>query len=102
MKQPRLSDLAIDREGTKRIRASIAKTKKVKITINIYEDSLELLKKIAGETGTPYQKLLNLVLKEGLKRRNDSESRLDRLEREIEKLKKKVAVKRAHGSLPSL
>ncbi len=90
MKQPKISDLEIDRKGTDQIRGRFAKSRKIKITINIDEDSLELLKEMSGKTGAPYQKLLNQVLKEGLKRRDGAETRLDRLEKELEKLKKKV------------
>lgn len=88
MKQPKVSDLVIDRKGTKRIRADAANTKKVKITINIDHDSLEAIQEMASSTGGSYQKLLNQVLRDGLKRRNDSESRLDRIERELQRLKK--------------
>jgi predicted DNA binding CopG/RHH family protein len=91
MKQPKLGDLVLDQKGTKEIRSKMAKTKKIKITINIDEDSLDILRDISEKSGAPYQKLLNQVLREGLRKRRESESRLDRIEREIEKLKKKVA-----------
>ena len=91
MRQPKLSDLVFDQKGTKEIRAKIAKTKKIKITINIDQDSLDVLHEISGKTGASYQKLLNQVLREGLKKRLESESRLDRIEKELKKLKKKLA-----------
>jgi predicted DNA binding CopG/RHH family protein len=91
MRQPKMSDLVIDRKGTKRLRAEVAKTKKVKITINIDQDSLNALRKMAGTTGAPYQRLLNQILKKGLRKRGQSDSRLDRIERELAKLKKKAA-----------
>ncbi|MBI1821888.1 MAG: BrnA antitoxin family protein [Nitrospirae bacterium] len=91
MKQPKLSDLILDKKGTKEIRAKMAKTKKIKITINIDQESLDALRKISGKTGAPYQKLLNQFLKEGLKTRVKSESRLDRIEREVKQIKKKIA-----------
>jgi predicted DNA binding CopG/RHH family protein len=91
MKQPRLNDLVIDRKGTKRMRAEAAKVKKIKITINIDQDSLEALRGMAGKAGASYQKLLNQILKEGLSKRSDAESRLDRIERELELLKRKRA-----------
>lgn len=91
MKQPNLSDLVLDQKGTNELRAKMAKTKKIKITINIDEDSLDTLREISEKSGAPYQKLLNQALREGLKKRLESESRLDRIERELEKLKKKVA-----------
>jgi len=91
MKQPKLTELTLDTRGTKLLRAEAAKSKKIKITINIDQDSLYLLKRMADKTGAPYQKLLNQILKEGLKNDDRSESRLDRIEKELEKLKKKVA-----------
>lgn len=91
MKQPKLSDLVMDMKGTKEIRAKMTKAKKIKITINIDEDSLSLLRKLSGDTGAPYQSLLNQVLKEGLSKRSATESRLERIEKELEKLKRKVA-----------
>ncbi len=90
MKQPKLSDLKYDREGTKRIRTLAAGAKKVKITINIDQESLEALRDMAGKAGASYQKLLNQILKEGLKKHEDSESRLDRIEKELERIKKKI------------
>ena len=91
MKQPKLTDLVLDRKGTKSIRAQADKTQKIKITINIDQDSLETLRKMAGSTGASYQKLLNQILKEGLSEHATSESRLNRLEKELEKLKRKIA-----------
>lgn len=91
MKQPKMNDLVMDHKGTKRMHDQMARTKKIKITINIDQDSLEALKELSGKTGAPYQKLLNQILKEGLHKRDQAESRLDQLERELEKLKKKVA-----------
>ncbi len=91
MKQPKLSDLKIDTKGTKAIRKMIAKAKKIKITVNVDEDLLVELKHMAEEMGTPYQSLLNRVLKDAVMTKKDEGSRLDRLEREIERLKKKVS-----------
>ena len=91
MKQPKLSNLKMDSKGTKLIRTEFAKSKKIKITINIDQESLELLKNKAEKTGAPYQRILNQILKEGLSQQSYSESRLDRIEKELEKLKKKVA-----------
>ncbi len=55
------------------------------------QDSLELLRKISCKTGAPYQKLLNQILKEGLWKREKSESRLDRIEKDLAKPKKILA-----------
>ena len=91
MKQPKLNDLVVDPRGTKQMRSQMKKARRIKITINIDEDSLVLLRKISGQTGAPYQQLLNQVLKEGLSRRSDAESRLDRIERELKRIKRKIA-----------
>lgn len=91
MKQPKLSDLKIDAKGTKAIRKIMAKSKKIKITVNVDEDLLFELRKMADAQGTPYQTLLNKVLKDAVHLKKEEGSRLDRLEREIERLKKKIS-----------
>ena len=91
MRQPRLSNLQIDRVGTEKIRAEMAKKKSIKITINIDAESLLVLKGMARETGVPYQRLLNRLLKNGLKKRDTFETRLDRLEQELKRMKRKFA-----------
>jgi len=91
MKQPKLSDLKIDTKGTKAIRKLMAKAKKIKITVNVDEDLLVELKHMAEETGTPYQSLLNRILKDAVFNKKNEGSRLDRLEREFERLKKKIS-----------
>ena len=90
MKQPKLSDLKVDTRGTKQIRRMMAKSKKIKITVNVDEDILTSLKKMAEQSGAPYQSLLNKLLRESLVEKQQDGSRLDRLEREIEKLKRKL------------
>lgn len=90
MKQPKLSDLRIDRASTRRIRAA-AKKGFVKITINIDRDSLALLRAMADETGVPYQRFLNILLKESLKGRETIQSRVGRLEHELKKVKRRLA-----------
>ncbi len=91
MKQPRLSDLKIDTKGTKALRKMMTKAKKIKITVNVDEDLLTELRQMAEETGTPYQSLLNKVLKDAVLGKKAEGSRLDRLEREVERLKKKIS-----------
>ncbi len=90
MKEPRLSDLRVDEKGTKLVRRKMAVSKSIKITINIDRNILAILRSKAAETGVPYQRLLNRVLKEALLKSRDSASRLDRLEREVETLKKRI------------
>lgn len=91
MKQPKLSELKIDTKGTKALRKMMTKAKKIKITVNVDEDLLTELKQMAEETGTPYQSLLNKVLKDAVMGKKAEGSRLDRLEREVERLKKKIS-----------
>jgi len=91
MKQPKLSNLKIDAKGTKALRKMMTKTKKIKITVNVDEDLLTELRRMSEETGTPYQALLNKVLKDAVMDKKTEGSRLDRLEREVERLKKKIS-----------
>ena len=88
MRQPRPSDLVMDRKGTRRIRVEAAKGTKIKITINIDQGSMDALRQLADKTGTPYQRLFNQILREGLDGRKEAESRLDRVERELARIKK--------------
>lgn len=46
---------------------------------------------MAQETGVPYQRLLNSLLKEGVKGRETIQSRMDRLEHELKKVKRNLA-----------
>jgi len=91
MKKPRISDLKIDSGETSRIRRMAAKAKAIKITINIDAANLATLKKEAELTGIPYQRLLNQVLKEALSNRESAEARLEKLEREVAQMKRKLA-----------
>ena len=91
MKQPKLSDLKIDVKGTKQMRARMAKARKIKITVNIDEDILESLRDTADASGIPYQSLLNRLLRESVEKASDNDSRLEKLEREVQALKKKVS-----------
>lgn len=91
MKKPKLSDVCIAVRGTKSVRKMIAKSKKTKITINLDENLLVEIRKMADSMGTPYQTFLNKVLKDAISLKLSEGSRLDRLERELERLKKKIA-----------
>ncbi len=91
MKQPKLSDLRVDTKGTKVMREKMAKARKIKITINIDEDVLESVRGKADESGIPYQSLLNRLLREAVEKASGNDSRLEKLEREVQALKKKVS-----------
>lgn len=91
MKQPKLSDLELDAEGTKKIRSDLKRNKKIKITINIEESILNAVKQEANTTGVPYQNLVNKLLEQALLNNKTEVQRLDRLEKEIRALKKKIS-----------
>lgn len=91
MRPPKLDNIVLDEKGTKNIRRAIKQSRKIKITINIDEESLNSLRTQSEKTGIPYQRLINQILRESLEQRDSHESRLERLEKEILKLKKKVA-----------
>lgn len=91
MKPPKISDLKIDWVGTKKMRDLAARSRKIKITINLDADVLSQVRKQAAKGGSPYQSYLNWLLRETLSRKSDNENRLDRLEREIALIKKKIA-----------
>jgi len=91
MKQPKLNDLTIDHAGTRKLRARLKKAKNIKITINIDERSLTLARKVYGQLGIPYQRILSQVLEEAAINKGESHARLNRIEREIEKLKRQIA-----------
>jgi hypothetical protein len=90
MKEPKLNELVIDGKGTRRIRRKMAAARSVKITINIDKRSLDILREKAAQSGVPYQRLLNQCLNRALQDDVDSESRLDRLEKEVARLKRKI------------
>jgi predicted DNA binding CopG/RHH family protein len=90
MKEPKLSELEVDQKGTRQIRRRMAASESVKITINIDKRNLDSLRAKAAETGIPYQRLLNRLLTRALKIDHESESRLTRLEKEVNKLKRKI------------
>ncbi len=92
MKQPKMSDMKIDKVGTRRMRAEMAKAKKVKITINLDSDLLGVLRQMAAERGAPYQSLINRILRQvAMEKKSIDDSRLEKIERELALLKKKIA-----------
>jgi len=91
MKQPKTSDLKFDKAGTKLMRSKMAKAKNIKITINVDASNLAALKELAAESSVPYQRLLNIILKEGLGKKSTIESRIGKIERELRKMKKALA-----------
>ena len=91
MKQPKISNLKVNKAETKKIRSSTSKKKNVKITINVDATTLAKLRSISKETGVPYQRLMNRLLKESLDRKDETETRLEKLEKELKALKEKIA-----------
>ena len=91
MKQPNLNNLTLDYAATRKLRSQLKKTKKIKITINIDEQSLVLLRKVSGQSAIPYQHILSQVLKQAAIEKGEARSRLDRIERELKRLKRQIA-----------
>lgn len=88
MKEPKLKDLKRNKTETDAVKKGLRKTAgSVKITINIDAASLAALRTMSEETGVPYQRLLNTLLRNTLSEKRESETRLDRLEKEVERLK---------------
>jgi len=91
MKKPSLKSLKIDETETKNVRSMMAREKTIKITININADTLFKLRQLSDDTGVPYQRLINRTLAESLAARSRTDSRLERIEKELLSLKKKIA-----------
>lgn len=88
MREPKLGQLKVDEAGTARFLAALAGRKTVKITINLDTQSLRVLKEASRQTGVPYHGLVGRVVKDAVARRVTTEARLDRLERELKKMKR--------------
>ncbi len=71
MKEPKPPALSTDAGGSG----------KIKVTINIDQDILGILRTEAANTGIPYQRLVNQLLRKALRQNSTLESRLERLER---------------------
>ena len=91
MKHPNLSHLSIDRVATNKIRAALSKKNRVTITVNLDSDSLKALKTLPRNTRIPYQQLLNTMLTTNITQQESIQSRLNRLEQELRKIKRHVA-----------
>ena len=91
MKEPKISNLKFDSSETKRIRKGMSRKRSVKITINIDVDTLARFRQMAERSGVPYQRLINRSLADSLVAEAAAESRLERVEKEVKALKKKLA-----------
>ena len=91
MKEPNWKDLKIDWKGTRRLRRQMAKVQKIKITINLDEDMISAVRKLAAKQGSPYQTYLNWLLRKSVFEKESDESRIDHLERELALIKRKLA-----------
>jgi predicted DNA binding CopG/RHH family protein len=83
--------LRIDRAATNKLRASLAKSNRVTITVNLDTESLQALKTLSVKTGIPYQRLLNRLLTTNAARQETVQTRLNRLEQELRKIKRRFA-----------
>lgn len=94
MKEPKLKNLKIDRNLTKRVRSEAKSPKaKVRVTIHFDEDLLDEIKELAREMASPYQTLMNKILRDSLLDFRKREDRLARIEREIDEIKRAVGIK---------
>ena len=91
MKQPKMSKVKLNKKATSAMRKKALATKKIKITINFDDDILYEVKNLAQNMGTPYQTLLNKMLRDSLEIKKGQKDRLDRLEKEVRTLKRKIA-----------
>jgi hypothetical protein len=91
VKKPSVRDVKVDIPGTHRLHAEMATGGSVKITINVDAESLAKLKTLSAESGVPYQRLLNRILKQHLATADTLGSRVDRIERELARVKKTLA-----------
>ena len=89
MKAPKLSDLVLDVEGTREIRDMMKNRKKRRITIHLDEDLINHVRYLAMRNGGKYQTLLNHLIRSALENQTAQDERLTKLEKEVEKLKKK-------------
>lgn len=90
MKQPNLRDLKIDRAGTGTIRKALRKNQ-VTITINLSEEDIQALKTRSKKGGILYQRLLSTLITTTVSQQESIQSRIDRLEQELRKIKRHVA-----------
>ncbi|CAI4031361.1 hypothetical protein DNFV4_01783 [Nitrospira tepida] len=88
MREPKLEHLKVDEAGTAKLRATFARQKAVRITINIDPGSYRGLRRVARETGVPYETLISWLLRMDEDRRATMETRLNRLEQEVKRMKR--------------
>lgn len=91
MKQPSLRQLTIDRAGTDKIRTALLKNSHVTITVNLDAAQLQTLTSRSKKSDMPYQRLLKTLLPTSLSQEEAIHSRLDRLEQELRKMKRRHA-----------
>jgi predicted transcriptional regulator len=73
------------------MRERALRSPKTRITIHFDTELLERVKAMAEKTSAPYQTLLNSLLLKALSKENAESDRLERLEREVAKIKKQLA-----------
>ena len=91
MRKPSLKGLKVNMAETRKIRSAMARQKSIKITINIDAKTLDKVRSVADQSGVPYQRLINRILGDSLSSAETTDSRLERVERELKQLKKKLA-----------
>ena len=91
MKKANIKDVKLNKKKTQEIREKAKQSHgKVKITINFDANLIDDVKEMAEKQGTPYQTLLNKLLQDALTEKQSNEDRLERLEKEVENLKRLI------------
>lgn len=90
MKQPNLRHLKIDPIGTATMRKALRKGR-VTITMNLNAADLHTLNTRSKKSGVPYQRLLSKLITTTVSQQESIQSRMDRLEQELRKVKRYVA-----------
>jgi len=70
---------------------ALSKKNRVTITVNLDSGSLKALKTLSRNTGISYQRLLNTLLTTNVTQQESIQSRLNRLEQELRKIKRHIA-----------
>jgi predicted DNA binding CopG/RHH family protein len=97
MNAPKTKNLKLDEPMTRKIRQAMSGARAVKITINIDAETLAKVREEADRIGIPYQRLINRKLRESAGSTESDSARLDRLEKEIDEIRRVIRPGRKIG-----
>ena len=89
MEEPNLNELVRDMTEEASVKKIMGKSPKVKITLNIDRDLLDILRQQSEETDVPYQRLINRYTRQALQ--SGAGNEMQELRDTISKLAKEVA-----------